>query len=248
MVDTRAASAGVGLAARLPKPAQTDTDAWAVTVSGLWRSFGLRPVLADISLQVRAGETLGVFGANGAGKTTLLRVLSGLLRPQAGTVRVLGAELPKELHRLRGRVGYLGHEPLVYRELTARENLRYHARLQGVGLQRVEEVLEAVQMQRRADQPVAELSRGMVQRLAAARCALADPPLLLLDEPRASLDPAASEALEPLIGRQSRKTRVVCTHDVDAGLAECDRALGLRAGRQEFLGHADAHEIRALYR
>ena len=125
-------------------------------------------------------------------------------------------------------MGYLGHEPLLYRELTGRENLRYHARLHGVGDERVEELLDAVGMERRADEPVRELSRGMVQRLAAARAVLHDPPLLLLDEPRAGLDPAASELLEPLIGRASGRTRVLVTHDVEGGLAEADLALGLQ--------------------
>ena len=102
---------------------------------------------------------------------------------------MLGAELPGERWKVRGRVGYLGHEPLLYRELSGRENLGYHARLHGVARERVGEQLAAVGMERRADEPVRELSRGMVQRLAVARATLHDPPLLLLDEPRAALDP-----------------------------------------------------------
>ncbi len=183
------------------------------------------------------GQTLAVLGANGAGKTTLLRVLAALLRPARR--RRAGARAPScraSAGRCRGRVGYLGHEPLLYRELTGRENLRYHARLHGVGAGRVEEVLGAVGMERRADEPVRELSRGMVQRLAVARAVLHDPPLLLLDEPRANLDPAAAELLEPLIGRASGRTRVLVSHDVEGGLAEADIALGLKGGRQVFAG------------
>ena len=159
-------------------------------------------------------------------------MLATLLRPHEGSVRVLGAELPAEAWKVRGRVGYLGHEPLLYRELTGRENLSFHARLHGVAQSRVEELLAAVGMQRRADDPVRELSRGMVQRLAAARALLHDPALLLLDEPRADLDPAARELLEPLIGKASGRTRVLVSHDVEAGAAESDLALGLRAGRR----------------
>jgi len=154
-------------------------------------------------LERRYGErvTLAVLGGNGAGKTTLLRVLAGLLRPHAGGVRVLDADLPDERWKLPGQVGYLGHEPLLYRDLTGRENLRYHARLHGVAAERVGTVLEQVGMERRADDPIRELSRGMVQRIAVARAVLHEPPLLLLDEPRANLDPAGAELLDPLIGR-----------------------------------------------
>jgi len=200
---------------------------------------------------VEGGQTLGVFGPNGAGKTTLLRVLAALLRPHAGSVRVAGAALPEEAWKLRGRVGYLGHDPLLYRELTARENLRFHARLHGVAPERVEALLDAVGMGRRAGDPVRQLSRGMVQRVAAARAVLHDPPLLLLDEPGAGLDPAAVELLEPLIGRASGRTRVLVTHDVDGGIAESDVALGLRAGRQVVAGAAaemGAGRLLELYR
>ena len=218
-----------------------------VELDGLERRYGERTALAGVTVRVEEGQTLVVLGSNGAGKTTLLRVLAGLLRPHGGAARVLGAELPGERWRLPGRVGYLGHEPLLYRELSGRENLRYHARLHGVSAERVRELLAAVGMERRADEPVRELSRGMVQRLAVARAVLHDPPLLLLDEPRAGLDPTAARALEPLIGRRSGRTRVLVTHDLDGGLAEADLALGLKDGRQEFAGAADRAAAQELY-
>jgi heme exporter protein A len=221
-----------------------------IELDGVERRYGDRVALAGVTARVEAGRTLAVLGANGAGKTTLLRVLATLLRPQGGAARVLGCELPGEAWRARGRVGYLGHDPLLYRELSGRENLRYHARLHGVAGERVEERLAAVGMERRADEPVRDLSRGMVQRLAVARATLHDPELLLLDEPRANLDPAAAEALEPLIGRASERTRVLVTHDVEGGLAEADLALGLRGGRQAFCrpaGEVDPGAARELY-
>ena len=225
-------------------------SALSLELDGLDRRYGERVALSGVTVRLAAGETLAVLGSNGAGKTTLLRVLATLLRPHGGTVRVLGHSLPEEAWRVRGGVGYLGHDPLLYRELTGRENLRYHAQLHGVDGERVEERLAAVGMARRGNDPVRDLSKGMVQRLAVARATLHDPALLLLDEPRANLDPAAAEALEPLIGRASGRTRVLVTHDVEGGLAEADVALGLRGGKQAFCrpaGEVDAAAARGLY-
>jgi heme exporter protein A len=210
----------------------------ALQLDGLGRNFGEREALGGVSLSLAEGRTLVVFGPNGAGKTTLLRVLATLLRPHAGSVRVLGSELPGQAWAVRGRVGLLGHEPLLYRELSASENLRFHARLHGVAQARVGELLAAVGMDRRAREPLRSLSRGMVQRVAVARAVLHDPELLLLDEPTSNLDPAAVELVAPLIGRASGRTRVICSHDPAGGLAEADLVLGLRAGRPALLGEA----------
>jgi heme exporter protein A len=210
----------------------------AVVLRGAGRRYGERAALRDVSLELETGRTLVVFGPNGAGKTTLLRMLATLLRPHAGEVRVLGRELPGDGYAVRGRLGFLGHEPLLYRELSGRENLRFHARLHRVAPERVEAVLEAVGMQVRADDPVAELSRGMVQRLAIGRAVLHEPELLLLDEPLANLDPAAAAQVEPLIGRASGRTRVLTSHDPAGGLAGADVALGLRGGRVALLAPA----------
>jgi len=225
----------------------------AIELADLGRAYGERVALAGVSLTLPAGSTLVVFGPNGAGKSTLLRILATLLRPTTGTVRVLGGELPREAWKVRGRVGLLGHEPMLYRELSARENLRYHARLHGVAPERVDELLDAVGLSARAGDPISTYSRGMVQRAAAARAVLHDPELLLLDEPRANLDPAAAEALEPLLtGTTERpRTRVVTSHDPAGGLAEADVALGLRDGRPVLLGPAadvTVEQIGALYR
>jgi len=206
--------------------------------------------LSGVTLRLKPGQTLAVIGANGAGKTTLLRVLAGLLRPHAGVARVHGAELPGETWRVRARIGYLGHDPLLYRELSGRENLIYQARLYGLEPERVDEALAAVGLERRAREPVRDLSKGMVQRLAVARATLHEPDLLLLDEPRANLDPAASERLEPLIGRGSGRARVLVSHDVEGALGEADVVLGLRGGRQAFAlpaSEIDQSGARELY-
>jgi heme exporter protein A len=222
----------------------------AIELRGLTRHFGERTALRDVSVVVPEGATLAVLGRNGAGKSTLLRILATLLRPHEGEVYVFGEPLPKRAFAVRGRLGLLGHEPLLYRDLSARENLRYHAALYDTDAARVQEVLAGVGMEGFADEPVRLLSRGMVQRVAVCRAVLHRPALLLLDEPRANLDPAASELLEPLIGRASGCTRVITSHDPAAARAEADLVLGLKDGRAALtaeagkLGDAD---LKALY-
>jgi heme exporter protein A len=218
-----------------------------IELAALERHYGERTALAGVTVSVPAGATLAVFGSNGAGKTTLLRVLATLLKPHSGRAQVLGGELPGEAWKVRAKVGYVGHDSLLYRDLSVRQNLLFHARLHGVTEERVDERIAAVGLPERSADPVRELSRGMVQRAAVARATLHDPQLLLLDEPRANLDPAAAEQLEPLIGKASGKTRVLVSHDVDRTLAEADVAVGLRAGRQEFAGRVEEADVRRLF-
>jgi heme exporter protein A len=224
----------------------------ALEVRGLERHYGERRALAGVDARLESGETLAVFGPNGAGKTTFLRVLATLLLPHAGSARVLGHPLPAESAVVRAQIGFLGHDPLLYRELSGRENLRFYARLYGISEPeaRIEELLEATAIARRAGDPVHDLSRGMVQRLAICRAVLHRPALLLLDEPWANLDPEAAVLVEPLIGAASGCTRVLVTHDVERGLAEATRVLGLREGRALLEGAASevsAAQVLAVY-
>ena len=208
----------------------------AISVAGLRRDYGDRPALDGVDLELPAGASLVVLGPNGAGKTTLLRILATLLRPSGGEVRVLGCSLPDEAWKLRGRIGYLGHEPLLYRDLSGRENLRFGARLYGIeraaAEARIEELLRAVGMDRRADERVAELSAGMRQRLSIARCVLHQPELLLLDEPDSNLDAEGRELARELIGPAAGRTRVVVTHDPERHEAEADQVLRLGIGER----------------
>ena len=214
-------------------PPTVENAAPAIAVAGLRREYGERTALAGVDLELAAGETLVVLGPNGAGKTTLLRILATLLRPSAGEVRVLGCSLPGEAWKLRGRIGYLGHEPLLYRDLSGRENLRFHARLHGIAAAdaeaRIEQLLAAAGMSLRADERVAELSAGMRQRLAICRAVLHRPALLLLDEPDSNLDAEGRALARELIG-PGRATRVVVTHDPERFLPEADRVLRLGIG------------------
>jgi heme exporter protein A len=223
----------------------------AIELRGVSRRYGERWALRDVTVSVETGATLVVFGPNGAGKSTLLRLLASLLRPHGGEVSVLGEQLPRREWALRGRIGLLAHDALLYRDLSARENLRFHARLHKQPEARVEALLERTRLAGRADDPVRTLSKGLLQRVAVCRTILHDPPLLLLDEPRANLDPAAAELIEPLIGRESGRTRVITSHDPAGGLAEADLALGLRDGRAALLAPAaevDVLAVEALYR
>src|SRR4051795_9530832 len=140
----------------------------AIELRRLRRDFGGRTALGAISARLEVGENLAVLGPNGSGKSTLLRILAGLLRPSGGEVTVLGCALPKETHLLRGRVGYLGHAPLLYRDLSPRENLGLAAVLHGLdpaaSEARIEQLLDAVGMSIRGGDRVAELSAGMKQR------------------------------------------------------------------------------------
>jgi heme exporter protein A len=206
----------------------------AIELERVERRYGDRVALSEVTLILPEGATLAVLGANGAGKTTLLRMLATLLRPQGGTARVLGSELPDEAWKVRGRVGYLGHDPLLYRDLTGRENLRFHARLHGIDAgaaeTRIGELLEATGMERRADERTAELSAGMRQRLAICRCVLHGPELLLLDEPDSNLDAEGRERARTLIGPGDGRARVVVSHDPERHEAEADRVLRLGIG------------------
>ncbi len=218
----------------------------AISVAGLRRDYGERTALDGLGLELGAGETLAVLGPNGSGKSTLLRVLATLLRPSAGAVRVLGCGLPAEAWKLRGRIGYLGHDPLLYRDLSGRENLRFHARLHGLepgeAEPRIESLLAAVGMERRAGDRVGSLSAGMLQRLAICRSVLHRPELLLLDEPDSNLDLEGRRLARALIGPAPGRTRVLVTHDAERALPDADRALVLGHGGQP-LSEGPADEL-----
>ena len=223
-----------------------------VRLRSLRRDYNDRPVLRDVSLELGSGQTLAVIGPNGAGKSTLLRILATLLRPTAGEVEVLGAGLPGQAWKVRGQIGYLGHEPLLYRELSVRENLELNARLHRVEdpRARIATLLERAGLAARAGELVRNLSAGMLQRAAICRALVHTPDLLLLDEPRSHLDLGAAGVVDELLGPASGRTRVVVTHEIDSGLGDVDAVLALRAdgsvayaGPARELPLADARKI-----
>ncbi|MGH2406368.1 MAG: ABC transporter ATP-binding protein [bacterium] len=210
----------------------------AVALEGVTQQFPARRAaqkdevvaLADVSLTIRSGELFGLLGPNGAGKTTLLRILSTLLIPSAGGVRVLGYDAVRQADALRRHIGVvLGGERSVYWRLTGRENLLYaaalHDLLPGVAAERAAALLELVDLDGRADDLVQRYSSGMRQRLALARALMHDPPVLILDEPTAGLDPHAARAVRTLLEalhRDGARTILLATHNLD----EADRLCG----------------------
>lgn len=226
----------------------------AIRLREVRRDYGDFPVLRGITLELAAGETLAVLGPNGAGKSTLLRILATLLRPTSGEAEVLAAALPRQAWKARGRLGYLGHAPLLYRELTVRENLEFNARLHRVpdAASRMATLLDRAGLARRGDEYVRNLSAGMLQRAAICRALLHDPELLLLDEPRSHLDLTAAGDVETMLAAEPGRTRAVVTHEVERGLAEADRVLVLSpSGEVAYAGAAAGiteAEARSAYR
>ena len=203
-----------------------------IDVRGLVKVQGRLPVLRGLDLTLRRGEFVALTGPNGSGKSTLLRLLAGLSRPDGGSIHIGGWQVPAELAALRAQIGYVGHETLLYDQLSATENLRFCARLYGLAEaeKRIPALLERVGLARRAQDRVRNYSRGMQQRLAIARALLHDPAVLLLDEPFDGLDAAATEALAQLLRSSRERSIIMATHRL--GLAEqlADRAVILLNG------------------
>ncbi len=206
-----------------------------IQVRGLVKRFGYTVVLRGVSLDVPAGQTVVLLGPNGAGKTTLLRILATLIKPSAGHVSVGGHDLVRHPEAVRHLLGYVSHQPLLYPDLSARENLRFYARLYGMERPepRIEEMLETVGLARRADDLVRTFSRGMVQRLTIARALLHNPPVLLLDEPDTGLDPQAAAMLARLLRSVAGEGRTILltTHNLARGVDFADRVLVLAGGK-----------------
>lgn len=217
------------------------------------KRFGDRRAVDRVDIALDPGECLAVLGPNGAGKSTLLRMVATLLRPEAGTLEVCGHALPRDATATRAEIGYLGHDPLVYLDLTPRQNLELYADLHGLpdARERIDAGLDHVGLRARSFDPVRTFSRGMAQRLGLARVLLHDPSLLLLDEPYAGLDAAGARLLDRVLADLGPdRGAVMVTHEVERGVALAGRVLVMRAGRvvlQEPTGAADGAAFRARY-
>ncbi|MCK5711389.1 MAG: heme ABC exporter ATP-binding protein CcmA [Hyphomicrobiaceae bacterium] len=184
----------------------------------LVKKYGARTVVNQVDVHVGAGEIVGLLGPNGAGKTTTFRILASLSRPSMGGVNIAGYRLPDQASAVRRRLGVVSHQPLLYGDLTAEENLRFYARMYGVrDLQsRVAEVLELVGLTPRRRDLVRTYSRGMQQRLAIGRAVLHDPDVMLFDEPHTGLDQDASAMLDTVLREVAARGRtvVMTSHDL----------------------------------
>jgi len=224
----------------------------AVRADGLSYTLDGRMVLADIDLDIPAGAGVALMGANGAGKSTLLRVLAGLIAPTAGRLCLFGSDSARSRSDVRARVGLVGHQPMLYRDLTALENLEFFGKLYRVAAPRARgmALLDELGMAARAHDPVRSLSRGLVQRVAVARALVHGPGLLLADEPFSGLDGGSAAALEALLARLVAEgtTVVTATHDLGQAPRIAERIVVLRKGRIEIdsrAREADGAEVAA---
>ena len=210
-----------------------DAQPEGLGIHALRRRFGPHVALRDVEARLPRGAITTIFGPNGAGKSTLLRILSGSLRPSAGSVTWQGEELDPRAPEWRARIGVLSHETHLYAPLGARENLAFHARMHGLTDPDLDGALERVDLLQRAEDRVSGFSRGMRQRLALARTHLHDPDVVLLDEPFTGLDSHASRLLEGVLRtlRDGRRTVALVTHALGEGLALADHVLMLVRGR-----------------
>ncbi len=224
-----------------------------IEVKQVHKRYGRKPVLRGVSLRVDAGQVTALLGSNGAGKTTLMRMISGLSRPERGTIELGGVPMTSSLHELRRYIGFVGHLPLLYDALSAWENLDFFARLYDLEApaERITQVLHDVDLWSRRNDTVRTYSRGMVQRLAIGRAILHNPPVLLLDEPDTGLDPASAEMLQHLLRSLGAADRAILltTHNLERALAWADWICVLADGKiilQEPAVELDSARLQAL--
>ncbi|NIL99640.1 MAG: ATP-binding cassette domain-containing protein [Acidobacteria bacterium] len=229
----------------------------ALSITGLHKAFsghlgiGRHPAVRGVELEVRPGEIFGLLGPNGAGKTTTIKMILGLLRPDAGEIRVFGR--PSASREARKRLGFLPENPYFYDYLTAREFLDFYARLQGIakpdraGL--IDRTLERVGLAGRENTALRAFSKGMMQRLGLAQAIQHDPDLVILDEPMSGLDPIGRREVRDLILalREAGKTVFFSSHILQDAEMICDRVAILKQGELLSVGSLDelvSHRVR----
>jgi len=190
----------------------------SILLKNVRKNFGSFKAIRDISIEIEAGSSLALLGPNGAGKTTLLKLISGITKPTSGIISVFGHEPWKFNEKLRKKIGMVSHNPFLYNELTAMENLTFYGKIYGVQNlnKKIDELLRKMRLENRKHSYVKSFSRGMKQRLSIARALLNDPELLILDEPTSGLDIVGrKELLEYLRNYRNNRTVLLATHNLE---------------------------------
>ncbi|MEM1579258.1 MAG: ATP-binding cassette domain-containing protein [Archaeoglobaceae archaeon] len=208
----------------------------SVRVEKLTKNFGTFTAVREVSFEVYEGEIFGLLGPNGAGKTTLVMMLATLLKPTSGKAIVAGYDVVKEASKVRKKIGIVFQDTTLDLELTAKENLDFHARLYGLSREerkrRIEEVLELVELADKADMPVKKFSGGMKRRLEIARGLMHFPKLLFLDEPTIGLDAVTRRKIGEYIAEAKNETTIMLTtHYIEEAEKLCDRVAIMDRGK-----------------
>ncbi|MFC1976984.1 ABC transporter ATP-binding protein [Chloroflexota bacterium] len=228
----------------------TTSQALAVNVQGLTKSFGNHLALRGIDLEIRHGQSVVLFGPNGAGKTTLIKVLATIMNPSSGVVLVDGLNPKDNAEEIRHRIGLVAHQTFLYTNLTACENLEFYSRMYDVPKrkERIHEVAAMVGMTSRLQDRVGTFSRGMQQRLSIARVLLHKPAIMLLDEPETGLDQQAISMLWKALETegQEKRTIILTTHNLERGLELGERLLILDKGKIVYEGSRQVLDLAGL--
>ncbi len=206
-----------------------------IQAEGLKKSFGNFDALCGVDLHVKRGEFMTLFGPNGAGKTTLIKLLATLTSPTSGTLSVYGYDVRKDVNNIRSVIGVISHDPYLYDNLSAFENIKFFGTLYGLDDvdNRARSVIKQVGLERRMNDLVRTFSRGMKQRLTVARAIVHEPKILLLDEPYTGLDQHGAQIFGEMLSdlKSQRRTILMTTHNIDEGLDLSDRIGILAKGK-----------------
>ena len=208
---------------------------WAIETFDLSKVFGLAYAVREINLKVEKGIFLSIFGPNGSGKSTLLRILSSLVNPTSGRVKINGYDLKDNVKEIQKIIGVIFHSSLLYDDLSANENLEFYGKMYGVSnlQEKIDFLMRELKLEYRKDDIVRTFSQGMQQRLSIGRAILHDPEILLFDEPHEGLDQEAKEILKKILKKYHKngKTIIMTTHDLNLGLELSDEVALLNEGK-----------------
>ena len=225
-------------------------NTYDIKAEGLTKSFGPFEALRGIDLSVKRGEFYTLFGPNGAGKTTLIKILSTLAKPSSGKLTIAGHDAVKDPDSVRGVTGVVSHDPFLYENLSAFENIKFFGTMYGVhdADRRAGEVIDRVGLGKRMHDLVRNFSRGMKQRLAVARAIVHDPGILLLDEPYTGLDQHGAGVFGEMLSmlKSDRRTILMTTHNIEEGLDRSDRVGILAGGRMVYESRRDGVDREAF--